>query len=521
MTSFKRLTRGIKLLVEHVFDPIASALTALTASGLPVDNYEKSNGTFRINLSFPLITKANTGAPNHISLISAPFILPALQDKFTGTVNDIENYELTEVSIGQDTKTENGSVNGIQTDAAEPAQGTVDYNKGASLTVDILSHKIDSTNFDSFGNSVFTISLPDIGLINPYNRMNPHVQAGLSVLFDHTKSYLVKITVPEDTCRVSLNVSLKFKTKLTTRDESANSQNAPATSRNFTPQSPTVPAGDTTIKAGTNVGVNTNLKLIDDFVGRKLRGGFNRRAQTRIKEGLSSDMAYEVIAVPMFGGQPQTHGGTYPSAAHVIGNQMNPHFLPWSSAGAGNFQTMDRALVALQYPIAIHHVIIASNYTAGNGTASTRPSVAASPNLTHNVGVGLISGYMSDHFHVEQVANASWTPATIGNYLIDRGDRFHFGGTTSGYSWDLLQCPLTGAGGTGYKPQGKPIYAATGNSSRTALNGGTLMQGGEQYLDIRWKISDGVTDPASYGTPVTITGFGGSWIYIICKKTLR
>ena len=54
MTTFKRMTRGIKLLVEHIFDPIAAALADLTTSGVPLSQYEKQEGTFRVNIAFPL-----------------------------------------------------------------------------------------------------------------------------------------------------------------------------------------------------------------------------------------------------------------------------------------------------------------------------------------------------------------------------------------------------------------------------------------------------------------------------------
>ena len=119
----------------------------------------------------------------------------------------------------------------------------------------------------------------------------------------------------------------------------------------------------------------------------------------------------------MFAGHPHYQGGGYPFAGSVHGNEMDPNFMPWASSGAGNFQTMDRAIVALQYPVTIHHVFVACNYTGGSGQSTTRPSVAVTPNLEHSVGVGLLSGYMADNFHVEQVASATWTPSTIGNCL--------------------------------------------------------------------------------------------------------
>ena len=68
MTSFKRMTRGIKLLVEHVIDPITSALQTMTGTGIPSAQYEKPEGTFRVNLAFPAVyqpigSTLNTAAP--------------------------------------------------------------------------------------------------------------------------------------------------------------------------------------------------------------------------------------------------------------------------------------------------------------------------------------------------------------------------------------------------------------------------------------------------------------------------
>ena len=148
--------------------------------------------------------------------------------------------------------------------------------------------------------------------------------------------------------------------------------------------------------------------------------------------------------------------------------------------------------------------------------------------------MGLMSGNLADKIAHEQVAYVEWTPATLaaGTQLIDRGDHNHDNATggTWGYSWDLINCPIVGAAtalGTGYSTQGKPIFAAAGNTAtiaRSNIDGGaSTLGGGEQVLDIRWKISNGTGPPvatSTWGANQTIVGYGGCWIYLICKKTV-
>ena len=535
MTSFKRMTRGIKLLVEHVFDPVTSALQTMTGTGVPSVQYEKQEGTFRVNLSFPSINAPiNTDTTNNpaMSAVSVPFILPPFQEAFGGNENDAVGYDLIEVSVSQDTRGEAGQLTPItDLNVGKPVLGTA---VGFDLT--IRNHKIDKTNFDSFSGEVFNLTIPEIALLNPYSRMNPHVQSGISIPFDSQNAYLVQLLPTVNTCMVSVFISLKFKTRLTTRDIGAAAQNqTPLSARNFILQNPVVPAGDSAIEADTADGVNTGFKLIDDFIDRRFRGGYNRAGSSQYKEGLAADACYDVISVPMFGGWPEVSGG--PRGTITDGNELPFATLPWAP---GLHATMDRALVPLHHPISIHHVIVACNYTGASTDPvhpyqrTVRPTAANAPNLLHEVGIGLMAGNTADKIAHEQVAFVQWTPATLaaGTNLIDRGDYEHHNATggTYGYSWDLINCPIVGAAtalGSGYSPQGKPIFAAAGNTAtiaRSNIDGGaSTLGGGEQVLDIRWKISNGAApgvDPATWAANQTIIGYGGCWIYLICKKTV-
>lgn len=520
MTSFKRLTRGIKLLRDHVYDPINAAADLLTKSGLPIENYDKENGTFRLTFYFPWISALQFGDGN----ASVPFILPALQDSFELKDYLVEDYQLVEISVSQDTRCEPAYITG-----PTATQGIININEAAGYSVFIKEHDIDATNFDAFKTETFSLSVPGVALLNEYARQNPFVQSGIGIAFSHKKSYLLQIYPETDTRGFfSFCVSLKFKTSLGLRDSGTSAQNnTPQAGGNYVPQAATVPASNSTIEADSNDGFNTGLKLVDDIVQAKLAGGYSRSGQSSFAEGLRFDSSYEVIAVPMFGGWGTVYGG---ATAGVSGHTIQTaDSLPWATTGVGNFKTMDRALVALQHPLAIHHVIVAVNY-AGPGSGIFRRNTTSAThgaNLVHEIGVGLYSGIRSDNVEIKQVANVSWDASTINNYLIDRGDFTHndANGTHTGYAWDLLSCPIvTGPSGpgTGYKPQGKPVFAAQGTSD-VVPRVFPITAGAEQALDIRWKISDSVSDVAAWSTSPkeVIVGYRGHWVYLICKKFLR
>jgi hypothetical protein len=535
MTSFKRMTRGIKLLAEHIFDPITSALQTLTGTGVPVAQYEKELGTFRVSFNFPIANKVLWGTAAHRgkkSILTVPFILPPLQDQFEANETVIDGYELMEVSVSQDTRGEGAAIQTVVTGN----EGYLDMGKAFAFDLSIQSKQKNPTGYDAFNNQVFSMSIPEVALINPYSRLNPHVQSGISIPFNHRDSYLLQVipapTKPTayPTGVVNLFVTMKFKSKLRTRDLLGAAQNqTPKANRNFTAQAPVVPAGDSTIEADTPDGVNTGFKLIDSFIDRRLRGGYKKSALSYAKEGLAADAAYDVIAVPMFGSWPHVSGGTR-LGGFEVGNDLPYETLPWVALSSSKYETIDRALIPINYPLAIHHVIIASNYTGGSGEVTARPTNAVAPSYKNEVGVGILSGHRADNIKVQQVAYVDWLPSTRDSKTIDRGDYNNLspGGSTpqtTGYSWDLINCPISGnTSGKGYTAQGTPMFVAAGindTASRTNVGAATpLTVGAEQVLDIRWKISNGTANPASWSSRSSILGYGGHWVYLICKKTV-
>ena len=533
MTSFKRMTRGIKLLVEHLFDPINSALQTLTGSGVPLAQYEKQLGTFRVSFNFPVANNiiygsTSGGGYGRKSILTVPFILPPLQDQFGSNENLIDGYELMEISVGQDTRGEGAAIKS----AVSGEIGYLSMGEAFAFDLTIQSKQKNPDGYDSFSNQVFSMSIPEIALINSYSRLNPHVQSGISIPFNPNDSYLIQIMPIEETLVtpksvVNLFITLKFKSRLRERDLLGIQNQTPKYPRNFLLQAAAAPVGNTPIEAASATGVNTGFKMIDSFIDRRLRGGYKKTGLSYAQEGLANDAAYEVISVPMFGSWPHVSGGTR-YATFEKGNDLPYETLPWVDLAGGFHETMDRAIIPINYPLTIHHVIIAANYTGGSGEVVARPLHTVSPGYKNEVGVGIMSGHRGDDIQVQQVAYVDWLPSTLASKTIDRGDYNNFGtGTpqTQGYSWDLISCPMTGVvAGKGYTPQGQPIFTAAGidgTSARTNVAATTPKTvGAEQVLDIRWKISTGAVSPATWAQRQSIIGYGGHWVYLICKKTV-
>ncbi len=535
MANFKRMTRGLKLLIEHIYTPISTVLTLLTGTGVTSDDYDKKYGTFRVNINIPYVNYDNkSGDTDRYSVITAPFILPAFQEAFLLDNSQINDYELIEVSVSQDTRAEAARLHGIQTSAAGEPESTLVPGEGNAFTVYLMEKEFETTGEGGQAQKeVYRINIPEIGLVDPLSRANPVVQTGISTIIRHDRSYLIEF-VPTKNMQsfYSVSISFKLKHKLTSRDVNnaaqTDVQNMPAHlgAFNNVVQAPSLPASDAAIIADGATGVSTNFSLIDNLIARGLRGGYKKSGHREYSENLKSDAGYEVIAVPMFGSWFVKQ-----NAALILGNKdaiMPADSLPWSVVGVGGLRTMDRAVIPLQYPMTIHHVLIAVNYTdSARGLSSARPTQAT---FTNEVGVGLLQGIRSEDLAIQQVAHATWTPtggaAPIGtNKIVDRMAS-GIAGSAYTYMWDILQCPLVGTGGSGYYAQGKPVFAAkgttpgmgSGTNIRSNIGGSApVTAGGEQALDIRWKISDSA-DWATVGG--SIVGWPGHWVYIIGKKHL-
>ena len=107
------MTRGLKLLIEHIYTP-----------------------TFRVNINIPYVNYfSKLDDSDRYSTITMPFVLPAFQEVFELDNSEINDYELVEVSVGQDTRAEAAWLHGVQTSAAGLPESTLVPGEGNAFTV--------------------------------------------------------------------------------------------------------------------------------------------------------------------------------------------------------------------------------------------------------------------------------------------------------------------------------------------------------------------------------------------------
>ena len=282
----------------------------------------------------------------------------------------------------------------------------------------------DADNYPT--EEVYNLVAPMAAFLSSDLRLNPHFEKDLNVNIDPYSSYCLGINLPElhdasavdgdDTqdnlAIVNLNIVIKFKHRLVTRDVSQPGSILPNTRNpNFVPfheapmsdqlrkNNDTVtlisPAADTTIEADTADGVNTSLTDIDTKFRDKLRAGLDVSSNKPITEHLCQDAGYDVIAIPMWNNQ---HGNMFTMKHGIFGwgpysvgagQQWMPpppgipsDYAAFHSVGIGGATVDDavlqnpfgvstdlpyvsRAIVPIDYPFTIHHVILAANqYTA-------------------------------------------------------------------------------------------------------------------------------------------------------------
>ncbi len=562
MISFKRLRRGIKLLVEHIYSPISIVLAKLTSTGVTQDILEKGSGSFRVNIYFPTITSRHasssvTGGSSSAILSSVPFVLPPLQE-FTDAALGIDTQSrpdiiLDEVSLSSDNRSEIYPLYDYyrDTDPAGPVQskeGNFDLadSQNHGYTLIIYSKELTGATgtATSYEDIVYQMEIDGAALANPTLRLNPYVQSGINIRLDSNKSYMAQIQQKRENAvgnnRIglfSVMASIKCRHRFVERDKT-NTQNIPGHNGAFAPVAVTAtsPALNTVITASGASGVNTSFKKVDDLIQAKLKGGYNFLSERNHAENFLNDACYEVIAVNLFSGFWFVRGGGAPSAANF--DIQGIASLPYMSGATDTTETLDRRIIPLHYPMTIHHVFAAANYSAS--CSATAPRVGVRPTsatFTNQVGVALMSGMRSDLFAYTQVAGRSWIPSNLtaasNTYKIDSADESGIG-SGKGYQWDIINIPLVGAGGRAFKnsaAQGYPVFGGRTNSNQRTRSviptggsaGPTL--GREQAIEIRWSFKDtganGMSDTGRYSTGnETVLGLGGHWVFIYGKKHL-
>jgi hypothetical protein len=343
----------------------------------------------------------------------------------------------------------------------------------------------------------------------------------------------------------SLNISLKFSHDLIQRDTGNDIQNIPSShdgARSVAAKTFTPPASDSVIKADDATGVSSALELLDSYVRGKYRGGYKKdssRYDTEPHENILTDAGYEVIAVPMWGNLVTVTGGSS-GGGGITPNTELPFTYGGSWSSTEDFT--DRRIIPIQYPLTVHHVIAARNYST-YAAGGTIPDAACG--FTEYVGVGIGSGLMGQTYNYQQVALGEWTHLKPG--IIDTACRTPSAPPVSNsYIWELHSVPLIGSGGkTIGAPQGKPFfigksitnpstvsgYTPSTSTRRNVLTGGPSSHaphtgGYENFIEVRWKFqsSTGLTDAAwldsSGNKTKSVVGFNGNWVYLICKKHL-
>lgn len=550
---FKRLRRGVKLLAEHLYDPITTALNLLTQSGVTKDELEKPYGSFRINFYLPVYTRlADTVGsytlpyPDFITgnkpgnTATMPFLLPPLQE-YVDSVLEADTstrpeFILDEVSISHDQRAEPRNVRDFFSTntgtfiapgavGGESAEGELNSEMSSfGYRLLILAKPIDGTRTapTRFGSIVYQLDIPDSALNQSVLRLNPYVQSNINITMDPNKAYLAQIVSTKNSngnrgAFTSLMTSLKFKHRMVPRDSGATIQNIPSHNGTFAPvhQTITKPTADSSIDAIGATGVNTMLDKPDSIFRSKLYGGYTKRSEINYAENIKDSACYEVIMVNLFNGFYCIRGGS----SHVVGEMIAhlPNCLPYINSITSTSETLDRRIIPLQYPMTIHGVFAFANYGTNvyqdSGALGTSQGPAKYPTSTtfyNEVGVGLMSGIRSDTYTYQQVAYASWDPVTLlPRYRVDNAAENWSSGQAAnlnGYMYETILVPLMGANGTPFLPNstytsaggtyGKPIFGGQTNSdlaSRSNMQSTgspALTAGQEQAIEIRWAMKD-------------------------------
>lgn len=517
---FKRLSRGVKLLTDHIHDQIGDALTRVTSSRVAFDNLENGQGITRLTFSWPLISRRTVVAPRVVT----SFVLPAPQEIFRADQIAYPQdpvYILDTVSFSFDSRDEAAAID-------DNAGADLNFAKASQVKFKLQIHeKPISESVTASTNTVVAIEYPNLGFNNDQLRTSPQVREQLGVQFSPYRTYILDLDCSgymgaDALIAPSVLVALTFRSELRLRDSGSaaiqnipESPDLPAAARYgaplVAPQTVLTPAANAVIVADTSLtddGVQGALKKIDASVRGGLIGGYTEKSRRHGNETLLNDAAYEIIAVPMWG------NGWFVKQGEATSNYA---LLPYVGA-AFNQPVADRRIIPLHFPMTIHHVLSFLSYSGG-----TSPTSA-----THHygIGVGMGTGVRADSQGYRQVAYATWgsgTGNTISDYRIDS-----YSNTPLGGLGDLLSIPLVGAGGVGFKAQGKPMFVGKTNNSDVTRSAAAASVGGgptgipsidgkEQWLEVRMSFQDsGGIDNMPAGE--TLVGYGGHWVYIIGKK---
>ena len=601
----KRLSRGAGLTPEHIFDPItdgssSGAAYQINQANIEPDQLQTPNAPFRVNLHIPYIASDISDDPDQ-ALFGVPFTLPPLQEFFSirsstaisgylrepSVADSTPRIILDEVSFSFDQRAEGcaiadqfwGQAPTARTGSASE-QGMMSFDGASDLSFRVSIREktpmvFTATNFPAthdiesvgIGKEVFGTDISSNSFTGDFLRNNPFVTTDINKSINPYSTYMFIIDVKNimdptlanrTLCLPSVNISMRFRHPLVTRDYGATIQNIPTS---VTPNNQGVPASrqskseNITITepvAGNIItadGVSNELAAIDKVFKDGLKGGYDRQGMPPALEELQDSAGYEIIAVPLFNNR--VNGG-------VLENTVDDE--PFAT-GTDTTQIWDNRIIPLSHPITVHHVILAWNWStffpSDHTTVLPGPDAQVTPDTaTFTVEVGVAAGTMlrSDAYAYNQIASLSinqpsnggsttvpqptWSVGSIDRIKLREQSlkRKGAGGVwnqtgLNAWDWELHQVPILGGGspaGTGYYPQGKPFYlgrnwnlnAARNNVYNIAGSSVTPAEpGSEQFIEVRMKISDsaGLEDLQANSL---VSGYGGHFVYIIGKKHL-
>jgi hypothetical protein len=536
----KRVARGAKVVKQHLESSVGAVAAALSSAAFEPQDLAESKGVTRLNLHIPAIdsgffaTYAASSQDGNLRL-AIPFCFPQFQQQFRsdGLPRPGDpDLVLDAISMSFDQRGEAVAICDQNEGVGAEGKMAFDAVGQLGLTVALLSKPqqfFQPTAGFVPNTEVVSFELPAESFSGPYLRQSPFVLSGIGQTISNYRTYMLVLSVPDlagarNVALPSFTISLRLLSIKAARDQGSAStiQNIPSPwvgDRVTKATSQTAIAGDDPV---TQANLHTNIENVDKTFRRRLEGGYMQEGVPPVWDEINADSCYEVIAVPMW--------GNFGSLRRVLALSAGLQELPFGGANPVTSPTCDRRIVGLHFPFVLHHTVICANYQSpiGPGVAAAG-LLPASATMHNSVGVGLLQGKEGDDFGYQQLAYASWTPATKANIKIDYAKAHPNTLTTaSDHDLELLQCSLVGSGGSGYYAQGRPIFCGrtkAGAASRVNVGGAaSSVLGRETHIEVRWEMKDaaaglaGTTHGGAIPDQTVFAGFGGHWVLLCGKK---
>ncbi len=345
----------------------------------------------------------------------------------------------------------------------------------------------------------------------------------LNITIDPYKPYVVEVQSPFTSHPIySVVVKAEFTHELVERDHAALKK------YNTTPLAPrnlplhnntrvashvalTAPASGDSVDASGAKGVQTQIEVLDTAVNSRLKGGLDRYSRILHNEHILEDQNYFSMVVPLF------------SFEDAITNANIETYCKRTSAFAVSKAVIDRAIIPIVFPMAIHHVQLSfdkDSLTLGNFPLSDR-----------ELELGVAASFQITDWGPRVYTQIARTPASF--TLNNKTNQISNTG--------LWSIPLSYPGtpdGIGWAAQGRPIFAGQelGTQNRTgalqraqtpdSANGAALINpptnGAEQFIEVRAAFSSLAGTTLSDSSLGTYTAFprGGVFVHIYGKSAL-